>query len=73
MARKAKTNDKPAFNVYVVDDRGDDQDAFWLKVGAAFPHKDDKGFNLILQALPPSGRLVLREYKEPEVTRDKGT
>ncbi len=62
----AKSNGKPTFSVYTVEDRGPDQDAFWLKVGAAFPHKDGKGFNLVLQALPTDGRLVLREYKEPE-------
>ncbi len=62
----AKTNGKPAFNVYTVDDRGEGNDPFWLKVGAAFPHKDEKGFNLVLQALPTDGRLVLREYQEPK-------
>ena len=38
----------------------------WLKIGAAFEHKDGKGYNLTLQALPTDGRLVLREYKEPD-------
>ena len=47
-------------------DRGKDNDPFWLKIGAAFEHKDGKGFNLALQALPTDGRLVLREYKEPD-------
>ena len=61
-----KSSAKPAFNVYTVDDRGEGQDPFWLKIGAAFAHKDDKGFNLVLQALPADKRLVLREYKEPE-------
>ena len=59
-------NGKPTFSVYTVEDRGSNQDPFWLKVGAAFPHKDGKGFNIVLQALPTDGRLVLREYKEPE-------
>ena len=61
-----KASDKPAFNVYTVEDRGGDKDSYWLKVGAAFPHKDEKGFNLVLQALPTDGRLVLREYQEPK-------
>lgn len=60
------SNSKPAFDVYIVEDRGDDQDAFWLKVGAAFPHKDKEGMNIVLQALPTNGRLVLRRFKEKE-------
>lgn len=57
---------KPKFSVFTVEDRGKDNDPFWLKIGAAFEHKDGKGYNLTLQALPTDGRLVLREYKEPE-------
>ena len=56
---------KPAFNIFVVEER-EGKDSFWLKIGAAFHHKDGKGYNLVLQALPLDGRLVLREYKEPE-------
>lgn len=33
---------------------------FWLNMGMAFPHKDGKGFNILLQALPLQGRLTLR-------------
>ena len=32
----AKTNGKPTFSVYTVEDRGADQEAFWLKVGAFY-------------------------------------
>lgn len=56
---------KPAFNAFSVEER-EGHDPFWLKIGAAFEHKDGKGFNLVLQALPIDGRVVLREYKEPE-------
>ncbi len=31
-----------------------------LKIGAAWPHKDGKGYNVTLSALPPDNRLVLR-------------
>ena len=64
MAKQNQTM-KPAFSVFTVEDR-QGQDPFWLKIGAAFEHKDGKGYNLVLQALPTDGRLVLREYKEPE-------
>ena len=56
---------KPDYNVFVVEER-EGQDSFWTKIGAAWANKDGKGFNLVLQALPLDGRLVLREYKEPE-------
>ena len=60
-----KAATKPAFNAFSVDER-EGKDPFWLKIGAAFEHKDGKGYNLVLQALPIDGRVVLREYKEPE-------
>jgi len=59
------TSNGPAFNVYTVDDH-DEDDPFWLKIGAAFPHKDKKGFNLVLSALPTDGRLVMRSANGQE-------
>ena len=41
---------RPAFEAYVVD--GDGKDAFWTKIGAAWPHDDNKGFNVQLTAMP---------------------
>ena len=32
----------------------------WLKIGVAFVHKDGKGFDIALDALPVKGRVVLR-------------
>jgi hypothetical protein len=32
--------------------RREGQDDYWLNIGLVFQHKDDGGFNLILQALP---------------------
>ena len=49
----------PTHRVYTV--RGEGEDAFWTRIGSAWPHKDGKGFNLQLDALPVDGRLVLRE------------
>lgn len=66
MAKHQQQPMKPSFSVFTVEDRGEDNDPFWLKIGAAFEHKDGKGYNLTLQALPTDGRLVLREYKEPD-------
>jgi hypothetical protein len=34
----------------------------------AFPHKDGKGFNIMLQALPLDGKIVCREVTGEEDT-----
>lgn len=54
------TSSAPTHNVYTVEDRGEGEDPFWLKIGAAWPHKDGRGFNITLSALPIDNRLVLR-------------
>ena len=37
-----------------------------MNLGVAFAHEDGQGFNLLLQALPIDGKLVLRTYKDDE-------
>jgi hypothetical protein len=46
--------------------RREGQDDFWLNVGLAFQHKDGKGFNIVLQAMPLDGKIVLREPVEED-------
>ncbi len=38
----------------------------WIKVGAAFPHKEGPGFSIELKAIPLSGRLVALPPDEEE-------
>ncbi len=61
-------NQKPTHKVFVVEERGegDDADAFWTRVGSAWQHKDGKGYNVVLSALPVNGRLVLREFNDDD-------
>jgi hypothetical protein len=59
---------KPAF---VVD--GDGDEAFWTKIGAAWPHEDGRGYNVQLSAIPVSGRITLRMPKEREPTPEGKT
>ena len=64
---------RPSHKVFVVEDReteGEDNDAFWTRIGSAWPHKDGKGLNLVLSALPINGRLVLREYTPDDEKKD---
>jgi hypothetical protein len=52
------------YRVYSVIERPK-QDDFWLNIGTAFAHEKGDGFNVVLQALPLNGRLVLRAF-DPE-------
>ena len=54
---------QPKYRAYTVVEREGDA-PFWLNIGVAFVHKDAKGFNVILQALPLDGKLVLRIYED---------
>ncbi|MGB6534380.1 MAG: hypothetical protein WBF58_00280 [Xanthobacteraceae bacterium] len=56
-------NQQPAYRAYTVVKR-EGQDDFWLAIGAAFMHQDGDGYNLVLQALPIDGKVVLRLPKE---------
>ena len=58
-------NNTPTHIVYHVKDienTSDESRSIWTKIGAAWPHKDQKGFNITLDGLLPlDGRLVVRE------------
>lgn len=60
----ADSKNSPAFKVFCVEGEGDE--AYWTRVGSAWGHKDGKGYNVVLSALPVNGRLVLREPSEEE-------
>ena len=57
---------RPTHRAYTVRDRGDDEEAFWVRIGSAFGHKDKQGFNIVLDALPVDGRIVLREFTDED-------
>ena len=61
---------QPTHRAYSVIKR-DGQEDYWLNLGIVFPHKDGKGFNVMLQALPLNGKIVCREVADdqPEPTR----
>ena len=54
---------QPAYQAYAVVKR-EGQDDFWLNIGAAFAHQDGNGFNIVLQAMPIGGKIVLRVPKD---------
>lgn len=50
---------KPSHEAFVVN--GDGEGAQWLKVGAAWQHDDQKGFNVsLVPGVAVSGKIVLR-------------
>jgi hypothetical protein len=73
--RRTHMNGRPSHRAYVVEDREGDQTeqgGFWTRIGSAWPHKDGKGLNIVLSALPVNGRIVLREYTDEDAKVDEG-
>jgi hypothetical protein len=66
---KQQEHRAPTYQAYTVIKR-EGQDDFWLNVGAAFEHADGKGLNVILQALPIDGKIVLRPPKDKDEHAD---
>jgi hypothetical protein len=64
MATKKETttkSSKPTYIAYHVRNNSEEQgDSYWTRIGAAFPHKDGKGFNLLVETFPLDGRITLR-------------
>jgi hypothetical protein len=46
---------------------------YWMNIGIVFPHKDGKGFNIMLQAIPFDQKIVLREVSEDKDAEDERT
>lgn len=67
----APPSKKPSHRAYRV--RGDGDAAQWSRIGAAWAHKDGKGYSIELEALPIDGRVVLRvdepQEQKPAVRR----
>jgi len=59
------SNAQVAYRAYTVIKR-EGQDDYWLPIGAAFMHQDGDGYNIVLQALPIDGKVVLRLPKDDQ-------
>ena len=55
-------SNRPTHVIWQVQGEGDK--ARWTRIGAAWMHKDQKGANLKFDALPLTGRVVIREKSE---------
>jgi hypothetical protein len=56
---KTTTSKSPTHYAYHVRDGKGDK-GFWTRVGAAWQHKDGKGFNIQLDFVPLDGSIQLR-------------
>jgi len=61
---KAANGKKPDLIAYDVRDRENGKKGIWSTVGAVWFHKDGKGADVLLHAIPLTGRIVLRERTE---------
>lgn len=61
---KSEPKRAPTLHAYVVREGKGDEKGFWTRIGAFFPHEDGEGGNLVLDALPVNGRIVLRTPKD---------
>jgi len=63
MSESKTTSKAPSHIAYNVRDRKDGE-AFWTRIGSAWQHADNKGFNIQIQTLPRDGRISLRVPSE---------
>ena len=60
---KTETAKAPDFIAYHVPDR---EQAPWTRIGAAWAHKDGKGFGLDLDLVPATGGRIVLRVNEPK-------
>lgn len=61
---------KPSHYAYVVSGDGDKKT--WVRIGAAWANADGNGLNIVLDAVPVSGRLTLRTPSDKADTGNGG-
>jgi hypothetical protein len=59
------TKTRPTHRIYSVSKKDGEAKQFWTEIGAAWPHKDGKGFNLKFKACPyGDSEVVIRVPRE---------
>ena len=62
-AETKPTGKPPSFIAYNVTDR-EGKKSKWREIGVAFPHNDGKGFDILYDVVPLSGRITLRSPED---------
>ena len=55
----SKATRKPSHTAYSIRER-DGKESKWTEIGVAFPHKDGKGYDILFDVVPLSGRVTIR-------------
>jgi len=55
----SKSTKTPSHTAYSIRER-EGKESKWTEIGVAFPHKDGKGFDLLFDVVPLSGRVTIR-------------
>ncbi len=53
-----QTDNRPSMIAWQVTGAG--EASRWTRIGAAWPHRDGRGYGLVLDAVPLTGRVVIR-------------
>lgn len=68
-----KSANRPTHRIYAVVNSEKSEKASWTPIGAAWPHKDGKGFNLKLDLIPLNGAsLVVRAIDAEQAEQPEG-
>ncbi len=60
-----ETKKTPSHRAYQVRNFGENNaQSYWTAIGSVFQHKDGNGFDVLLDALPRDGRVVIRPITE---------
>ena len=62
MTKQNTTPAKPTHRIYRVT--GEGRKASWTPIGAAWPNRDGAGFSIQCDAMPLTGRIVMRAVTE---------
>jgi hypothetical protein len=62
------TKKRPAYLAYSVELKAEGQTdkPRWTPIGAVWPHKDNEGYDITLDALPIGNRITLRVPKDKD-------
>lgn len=62
MTKQTTTPAKPSHRIYRVT--GEGQKASWTPIGAVWPNRNGAGFSIQCDAMPLTGRIVMRAVTE---------
>jgi hypothetical protein len=56
----------PSYVAYNVTNRGEGKKSKWREIGVVFGHKDGKGYDILIDVVPLSGKITLRAPEAKE-------